>query len=118
MPFHLLSFVVGRREQEQRAHVLSRQLDMPDVERSLRDAIVSVEKEIESSNFKIDNVASDEANLDAKIEKKKAELERHQKRLQALKAVRCDFLFLLPLLLLFLARRGVRDSRMQSVRSL
>ena len=36
----------------------------------------------------IDNVASDEANLEAKIEKKKQELERNQKRLATLHSVR------------------------------
>ena len=36
----------------------------------------------------LDNIASDEANLEAKIEKKKAELERNQKRLKSLESVR------------------------------
>lgn len=36
----------------------------------------------------IDNVASDEANLEAKIEKKKNELDRNQKRLSTLQSVR------------------------------
>ena len=36
----------------------------------------------------LDNVASDEANLEAKIEKKKNELERNQKRLLTLQSVR------------------------------
>ena len=44
----------------------------------------------------LDNVASDEANLEAKIEKKKNELERNQKRLQTLQSVRYE-----PFLLLF-----------------
>ena len=36
----------------------------------------------------LDNIASDEANLEAKIEKKKLELERNQKRLRSLESVR------------------------------
>jgi len=36
----------------------------------------------------IENIASDEANLEVKIEKKKAELERNQKRLETLQSVR------------------------------
>lgn len=36
----------------------------------------------------LDNIASDEANLEAKIDKKKAELERNQKRLKSLESVR------------------------------
>ena len=41
----------------------------------------------------LDNIASDEANLEAKIEKKKAELERNQKRLKSLESVRYNFDF-------------------------
>ena len=36
----------------------------------------------------LENVASDEANLEAKIDKKKSELERNQKRLATLQSVR------------------------------
>lgn len=36
----------------------------------------------------LNNVVSDEASLDAKIERKKQDLERHQKRLQTLQSVR------------------------------
>lgn len=42
--------------------------------------------------YNIENVASNEANLEAKIEKKKVELERNQKRLQTLKKVRPAFM--------------------------
>ena len=38
----------------------------------------------------LDNVASDEANLEAKIEKRKTELERNNKRLQTLQSVRLE----------------------------
>ena len=40
----------------------------------------------------IENVASNEANLEAKIEKKKVELDRNQKRLLTLKKVRPAFM--------------------------
>ena len=36
----------------------------------------------------LENIASDEANLESKIEKKKQELERNQKRLRSLESVR------------------------------
>ena len=36
----------------------------------------------------LDNIASDEANLEAKIDKNKQELERNQKRLRSLETVR------------------------------
>lgn len=42
--------------------------------------------------YNIENVASNEANLEAKIEKKKVELERNQKRLLTLKKVRPAFM--------------------------
>lgn len=40
----------------------------------------------------LDNVASDEANLEAKIEKKQLELERNRKRLRSLQSVRPAFM--------------------------
>ncbi|RWS08918.1 Clusterin-associated protein 1-like protein, partial [Dinothrombium tinctorium] len=72
---------------EQRMSVLSRQLKIPEIENDLKEAIKELEKAIENSNYKIDNVASDEANLDSKIEKKRSELQRYQKRLQTLKSI-------------------------------
>ena len=44
--------------------------------------------EIKKTVNNIDNVASDEANLEAKIEKRQNELERNQKRLSTLQSVR------------------------------
>ena len=44
--------------------------------------------EIKKTQQAIENIASDEANLEAKIDKKKAELERNQKRLETLQSVR------------------------------
>lgn len=48
----------------------------------------------------LDNIASDEANLETKIEKKKQELERNQKRLRSLESVRfvvCFYSFVIIL---------------------
>lgn len=47
-----------------------------------------LQNEIKKYLMQLDNVASDEANLEAKIEKKKNELERNNKRLQTLQSVR------------------------------
>ena len=47
-----------------------------------------MQAEIKKTQNAIENIASDEANLEAKIEKKKAELERNQKRLETLQSVR------------------------------
>ena len=76
------------------------------MEQALKSSLRSVDEEIKVRNFtkslnhlytliitiqkttsNIENVASNEANLEAKIEKKKVELERNQKRLQTLKKV-------------------------------
>jgi clusterin-associated protein 1 len=75
---------------EKRASVMARQLEIPEIENCIRDSIKELQNEIESINYKIDNVAADEANLDAKLEKKRAELDRNQKRLQTLRAVRLE----------------------------
>ena len=47
-----------------------------------------LQAEMKKTQSAIENVAADEANLEAKIEKKKAELERNQKRLETLQSVR------------------------------
>ena len=47
-----------------------------------------LQQDIQKTINMLDNVASDEANLEAKIEKRKTELERNNKRLQTLQSVR------------------------------
>ncbi|KAL4239699.1 Clusterin-associated protein 1 [Mactra antiquata] len=73
---------------EQRTLVIAKQLEINEVETSLGHSIKAVENEIRKTLNMLDNVASDEANLEAKIEKKRNELERNQKRLQTLQSVR------------------------------
>ncbi len=51
-----------------------------------------MQTEIQKVSHILDNSASDEANLEIKIEKKKAELERNQKRLRSLANVRPAFM--------------------------
>ena len=63
------------------------------MERGLGKSIKAVENEIKKTLMSIDNVASDEANLETKIEKKKQELERNQKRLATLQSVRYVHVF-------------------------
>ena len=46
-----------------------------------------MEDDIKKVQNNIENVAANETNLESKIEKKKVELERNQKRLQTLKKV-------------------------------
>ena len=47
-----------------------------------------MQQNIKKTQQMLENVASDEANLEAKIDKKKSELERNQKRLATLQSVR------------------------------
>ncbi|KAH9383862.1 hypothetical protein HPB48_025632 [Haemaphysalis longicornis] len=54
----------------------------------LRFVFYRLQEQTSELQRRIESVASDEANLEAKIEKKKAELERNQKRLTTLRAVR------------------------------
>ena len=77
---------------EKRQAVLARNLEIQEVEVGLRDAARAVGEETQKVQTNIENVASNEANLEAKIEKKKVELERNQKRLGTLKKVRPAFM--------------------------
>ena len=58
----------------------------------MKCSIKNALKLFQKVTYNIENVASNEANLEAKIEKKKVELERNQKRLQTLKKVRPAFM--------------------------
>ena len=72
-------------------HVRLSKLHVPSyIKNSLktRYALYFWQNEIKKYLMQLDNVASDEANLEAKIEKKKNELERNNKRLQTLQSVR------------------------------
>lgn len=71
---------------------INRQFEIGEVEDGIRRATEAVKKEIEETNRLIDNVSLTEANLDAKIERKKAEIDRYEKRLQTLNKVRPAFL--------------------------
>lgn len=48
----------------------------------------TIQEKVEKTKDMLSNVLSDETSLDAKIEKKKQELERNRKRLQTLQSVR------------------------------
>ena len=77
---------------EKRSNVLARQLEIAEVESALKSSLKAVDEEVKRTQSNIENVASNEANLEAKIEKKKVELERNQKRLGTLKKVRPAFM--------------------------
>lgn len=67
---------------------VGRQLEINQVEVGLHQALEAVRNEIGETKLKMENVSATESSLDSKIEKRKMELERNQKRLQTLKKVR------------------------------
>ncbi|XP_050391548.1 clusterin-associated protein 1 [Patella vulgata] len=73
---------------EIRVNVIAKSLEVDEVERGLKGSIKAVENDIKKTLTMLDNVASDEANLEAKIDKRKNEMERNQKRLMTLQSVR------------------------------
>lgn len=77
---------------EARKDALSRMLDFTEIEKGVRGSIAAVNNEIQRVNQMVENCAADEANLALKIEKKKQELERNQKRLRSLANVRPAFM--------------------------
>ncbi|XP_063587800.1 clusterin-associated protein 1-like [Penaeus indicus] len=77
---------------ETRTNIINRQLELTEVEGGMQSAIRACEDEVKKNQTAIENVGSDEANLEAKIEKKKTGLERGQKRLLTLKKVRPAFM--------------------------
>nr|CAB3231831.1 clusterin-associated protein 1 [Phallusia mammillata] len=88
--YHLLSQEPDLRDARQTA--LAQPLDINTIEKGLRSSIMGVENEVKKTLHKLDNVAADEANLEAKIEKRKTELERSKKRLSTLQNVRPAFM--------------------------
>ncbi|XP_069066578.1 clusterin-associated protein 1 isoform X2 [Pleurodeles waltl] len=77
---------------ELRTAAIARPLEINETERVMRVAIKEVLEQVQKMKDMLNNVASDEANLEAKIEKRKLELERNQKRLQTLQSVRPAFM--------------------------
>ena len=54
----------------------------------MKESVQNVSHEIENTRKSIEGLTSSKASLDAKIEKKKSDLDRHTKRLQTLKKIR------------------------------
>ncbi|XP_005311937.1 clusterin-associated protein 1 isoform X6 [Chrysemys picta bellii] len=77
---------------ELRTESIARPLEINETEKVMKIAIKDVLEQVQKTKDMLNNVASDEANLEAKIEKRKLELERNQKRLQTLQSVRPAFM--------------------------
>lgn len=74
--------------QEVRNSSVGRQIEINQVESGLHQALEAVRNEIGETKLKMENVSATESSLDSKIDKRRVELERNQKRLQTLKKVR------------------------------
>ncbi|NWY59500.1 CLUA1 protein, partial [Chionis minor] len=77
---------------EARTESIARPLEINEAEKVMKIAIDCVLEQVQKTKEMLNNVALDEASLEAKIEKRKLELERSQKRLQTLQSVRPAFM--------------------------
>ncbi|KAJ8245785.1 hypothetical protein GJAV_G00260290 [Gymnothorax javanicus] len=77
---------------EMRTAAIARPLEINETERALRAAIKDVLENVQRTTDMLNNVSLDESSLEAKIEKRKQELERNQKRLHTLQSVRPAFM--------------------------
>ncbi|XP_028161391.1 clusterin-associated protein 1 [Ostrinia furnacalis] len=73
---------------EVREQALSRPLDMSAMEASLRRALESAGGQLSAAREQITNVAASEAALDAKLERRRAELLRAEKRLHTVQKIK------------------------------
>lgn len=88
--FDLLGREVDLRDM--RTYTINRNLELSDVEKGMKDAIKACQREGEKIATMLDNIHLDEKNLDEKIEKKRADLEKNLSRLRTLKEVRPAFM--------------------------
>ncbi|XP_043585440.1 clusterin-associated protein 1 [Bombus pyrosoma] len=88
--FDLLGREVDLREI--RNSKVARQFDITEIEMALKSVIENVHKEIVDTRKQIENVKDTEQSLDTRIERRRAELDRNQKRLQTLRKVRPAFM--------------------------
>jgi hypothetical protein len=72
--------------------VISRAFELPAVDVAIRESLKSSNDQYLSTRQALDNLSSDQANLEAKIDKKKQDLERRQKRLKSLQGVRPSYM--------------------------
>eukprot|EP00281_Chroomonas_sp_CCMP1168_P018137 CAMPEP_0206221106 /NCGR_PEP_ID=MMETSP0047_2-20121206/5232_1 /ASSEMBLY_ACC=CAM_ASM_000192 /TAXON_ID=195065 /ORGANISM="Chroomonas mesostigmatica_cf, Strain CCMP1168" /LENGTH=326 /DNA_ID=CAMNT_0053643807 /DNA_START=72 /DNA_END=1049 /DNA_ORIENTATION=+ len=77
---------------EARQKAISRNLEMQDVEKIVRQSIASAEESMTSKQKMMQDLKQDEMALEKKIEKKTSELERNEKRLKSLQTVRPAFM--------------------------
>ncbi|TPX35987.1 hypothetical protein SmJEL517_g01837 [Synchytrium microbalum] len=71
-----------------RSAVVSRNIDMKTLESAVLESVTAMRAELETTQKAIDNLGADETNLQAKIDRKRQELDRAEKRLKSLEGVR------------------------------
>ncbi|CCW70947.1 unnamed protein product [Phytomonas sp. Hart1] len=76
----------------ERQRVLSRATEVDEFERRLKELLTKVSQKVEELQQTIANLNADENNLEQKIESKKTQLERTQKRYKSLMTVRPAFI--------------------------
>lgn len=67
---------------------VAKQLEMNELESDIKRQIQLVNEAINQTRKGVDDLLADEANLNSKIERKRQELERREKRLRSLQGVR------------------------------
>jgi clusterin-associated protein 1 len=75
-----------------RTSVLANTLEMNHMESLVAEAMSNMQKQIEATQKALENFTLDESNLKSKIEKKKAELDRIEKRLGSMHGVRPPYM--------------------------
>ncbi|KAI9205421.1 Clusterin-associated protein-1-domain-containing protein [Polychytrium aggregatum] len=71
-----------------RANVISRPFEIQNMEAAVNESIHNLREQISVTKAAMENLGADESSLIAKIEKKKVELDRAEKRLKSLQGVR------------------------------
>ncbi|CAF1140682.1 unnamed protein product [Didymodactylos carnosus] len=77
---------------EARQEVINRSMELSEVEEGIKEAARAAKRELEKHQKMIDNVQIDEQALDEKIQKRREEKDRHQRRLDMLRSVRPSFM--------------------------
>ena len=63
-------------------------MDIKEIEKSVQDSLLKMHDKSNTTLLGIENSKADQTNLMAKIDKKRAELDRAEKRLKSLQGVR------------------------------
>jgi len=77
---------------EMRALVLSKPFELSSMETDVNQALLHIQQKLTETQLKLENLSADEINLKGKIQKRKVELDRAEKRLKSLKSVRPTFM--------------------------